>query len=117
MRTMRLNPYVYGIMAVVLFLGVVYGAKAAGVWNTSHRVTESGELITIDVKDVDTVKGWMTFEDVSKAFGIPAGEIFAAMKLPPDTPPAKRLKDVMHANKMEVDDLRDWLKKRAAGAK
>lgn len=34
-----------------------------------------------------------------------------------DTPPSKQLKDVMHANKMEVDDLRDWLKKRAAGAK
>lgn len=115
--SVRLNPYVYGITAVVLFLGVIYGSKALGLWNTSHRVTASGEQITIDVKDVDTVKGSMTFNDVSKAFGIPPGEIFAAMKLPADTPPSKRLKDVMHANKMEVDDLRDWLKKRAAGAK
>lgn len=112
---MRLNPFAYGLLAVVLFLGVIYVSKAAGVWNTSHRVTASGEQITVDVSDVDTVKGWMTFEDVSKAFGIPPAEIFAAMKLPADTPPSKRLKDVMHANRMEVDDLRDWLKKRGAG--
>lgn len=114
---MRLNPYVYGLLAVGLFLGVIYGAKAGGLWNASHRITASGEQITIDVSDVDTIKGWMTFNDVSKAFGVPPGEIIAAMKLPPDTLPSKRLKDVMHANKMEVDDLRDWLKKRADGAK
>ncbi len=111
---MRLNSYLYGAMAVFLFLGVIYGGKALGKWNTSHRVTASGEQITIDVTDVDTIKGWMTFEDVSKAFGVAPGEIYAAMKLPPDTPPGKRLKDVMHANKMEVDDLRDWLKKRVS---
>jgi hypothetical protein len=114
---MRLNPYVYGILALVIFLGVIYGAKAGGYWHTSDRVTESGEKVEIDVNDVDTVKGWMTVGDVSKAFSIPPAEIYAALKLPADTPSERQLKDVMRANKMEVDDLRDWLKKRTKAGK
>ncbi|MDR7542978.1 MAG: hypothetical protein QN120_01860 [Armatimonadota bacterium] len=114
---MRLNPYVYGLLAVVLFLGVIYGAKAAGLWHTSDRVTESGEAVTINVNDVDTVKGWMIFADVSKAFNIPVSEIYAGLNLPADTPPSKTLKEVMRAHKMEVDDLRDWLKRRTEGGK
>jgi hypothetical protein len=114
---MRLNPYVYGVLALVLFLSVIYGAKAGGYWHTSDRVTESGEVVTIDVNDVDTVKGWMVVEDVAKAFGIPAAEIFAGLKLPADTPTDQQLKEIMRANDMEVDDLRDWLKKRTGGAR
>jgi hypothetical protein len=114
---MRLNPYVYGLAAVTLFLSALYGTKAAGVWHTSDRVTESGETVTINVNDVDTVKGWMTFADVSKAFNIPTSEIYAGLNLPADTPPEKTLKEVMRANKMEVDDLRDWLKRRREGVK
>ncbi len=110
---MRINPYVYGVLAVVLFLGVIYGSKAAAVWHASDKVTVTGEKVEIDPANVDTVKGWMTFADVSKAFNIPPAEIFAALKLPADTPPEGKLKDVMRANKMEVDDLRDWLKKRS----
>ncbi|MDR7417922.1 MAG: hypothetical protein QN178_03320 [Armatimonadota bacterium] len=109
---MRVNPYAYGILALVIFLGVIYGARAAGLWHTSDRVTASGEAVTIDVNDVDTVKGWMTVNDVSRAFNIPPAEIYAGLKLPADTPPEKQLKEVMRANKMEVDDLREWLKKR-----
>jgi hypothetical protein len=111
---MRLNPYVYGVLALVLFLSVIYGAKAAEYWHTSDRVTESGETVTVDVNDVDTVKGWMTFADVSDAFKIPVTEIYAGLKLPADTPSGKQLKDVARANGMEVDDVRDWLKKHTA---
>jgi hypothetical protein len=113
----RLNPYLYGLLAVVLFLGVIYGAKAAGVWHVSDRVTPSGETVTINITDVETVKGWMTFADVSRAFDIPVAEIYAGLGLPADTPPDKTLKDVMRAHKMEVDDLRDWLKRRTGGAR
>jgi hypothetical protein len=109
---MRLNPYVYGILAVVIFLATIYGARAGGYWHTSDRVTESGEKVEIDVNNVDTVKGWMTINDVSKAFNIPPAEIYAGLKLPADTPTDKQLKEIMRANKMEVDDLRLWLKKR-----
>jgi hypothetical protein len=47
--------------------------------------------------------------------GIPPAEKLAGLNLPADTPPDKQLKEVMRANKMEVDDLRDWLKKRTKG--
>lgn len=111
---MRINPYVYGALAVVLFLAVVYGAKSAGLWQTNDRVTVTGETVTINPSDVTTVKGWMTLDDVSKAFKMPLHDILAAFKLPPDTPATMTLKDAMKSKGVEVDDLRDWLKKRTA---
>jgi hypothetical protein len=43
---MRVNSYVYGFLAVALFVAVIFGAKAMGVWSTSGKVTASGEKIT-----------------------------------------------------------------------
>ena len=110
----RLNPYAYGLLAVVIFLGVLYGSKATGVWHTSDRITEYGEQVTINVNDVDTIKGWMTFDDVSRAFKIPVAEIYAGLNIPADTQSSKPLKEGMRSIDKEVDDLRDWLKHRPA---
>ncbi|MDQ7841463.1 MAG: hypothetical protein RDU83_10610 [bacterium] len=116
---MRLNPYIYGILAVVLFLGVIYGAKAGGLWSTSRRAAGPSRQIAVEVNSMnaDDVRGSMTFAEVSRAFRIPVADIYAAFNLPADTPPSKQLKDVLRANKIEVDELRDWLKKRGTGAK
>jgi hypothetical protein len=110
--TMRINPYLYGALAVALFLGVIYGAQAAGLWHTSDRVTATGETVTVDPTDVTTVKGWMTLADVEKAFKIPLHEILDAFDLTADTPSTMTLKDAMKSRGYEVDDLRDWLAKR-----
>ena len=57
---MRVNSYVYGLLAVGLFLGVIFGAEAMGMWSTSGKVTGSGEKVTATGANVEEIKGWMT---------------------------------------------------------
>ena len=83
---MKVNPFVYGLLVIVLFFGVIGGAKAAGVWSVSGKVTASGEKVAPTGANVDEIKGWMTLEAVSAAYNVPVAEILAAFNLPADTP-------------------------------
>jgi hypothetical protein len=62
---MRVNPFIYGLLVVVLFFGVIGGAKAAGIWSVSGKLTASGEKVAPTGANVDEIKGWMTLNDVS----------------------------------------------------
>ena len=80
---MRINVYLYGILALILFLGTVQVAQAAGYYNTSGKVSVKGEAIVLTTSsDPSSIKGWMTIGDVSKAFNIPIEKIVAEFKLP-----------------------------------
>jgi len=72
---MKVNPFIFGVIVLVVFLGVIYGFQQAGVWSTSGKVTGSGERIEPSSADVSTIKGWMTLEQVSTTFGVPVSEI------------------------------------------
>ena len=105
---MRINPFVYGVVVVALFMGVIYGFQGAGVWSTSGKVTGSGERIAPSASDVNSIKGWMTLEQVSTTFGVPVEEILSAFSLPPDTPASTALKD-LESDTFNVTALREWL--------
>jgi len=54
---MRINPFVYGVIVVALFMGIIYGFQGAGVWSTSGKVTGSGERVAPSASDVNSIKG------------------------------------------------------------
>ncbi len=109
---MRVNPFVFGAIILVLFFGVLGSAKVAGVWSVSGKVTSGGEKVLPTGKSVDEVKGWMTLGDVAKAFNIPLADIIVAFELPADTPETAQLKS-LESEKFSVTNLRAWLAARS----
>ncbi len=115
---MKVNPFLYGILTVAVFLGVIYAAQSTGYWSTEKRFTKGGERTQADPRDVSTIRGSMTLQEVSRAYNVPQAEILARFGLPSDTPPSATLKDLKEKNPdFEVSELRDWLAERIKGAK
>lgn len=108
---MKINPFVYGVVVLVVFLGVIFGFQGAGVWSTSGKVGATGERIQPSAADVNTIKGWMTLEEVSTTFSVPVADILSAFNLPADTPASTALKD-LESDTFDMTVLRTWLKER-----
>jgi hypothetical protein len=108
---MKINPFVYGVLVLAVFLGVIFGFQGAGVWSTSGKVTGSGERIQPSAADVSTIKGWMTLEQVSTTFNVPVADILSAFNLPADTPASTALKD-LESETFDIPALRTWLQER-----
>jgi hypothetical protein len=105
---MKINPLVYGVLVVIVFLGIIFGFQQAGVWSTSGKVTSSGQRVEPSGSDVNTVKGWMTLEQISTAYNVPVADILSAFDLPADTPANTALKDLESEN-FDIPTLRTWL--------
>ena len=96
------------MIVVIVFLGIIVGFQQAGMWSTSGKVSASGERVQPSAADVDTIKGWMTLEQVSNTFNIPVTDILSAFDLPADTPPSTALKDLEN-DSFDIPALRTWL--------
>jgi hypothetical protein len=108
---MKINPFVYGLIVLLVFLGIIFGFQQAGFWSTSGKVNGSGQQIQPSAGDVNTIKGWMTLEQVSTAFNVPVAEILSAFDLPADTPATTALKD-LESDTFDIPALRIWLQER-----
>ena len=108
---MKIKPFIYGVLVLALFFGVIGGAKAAGVWSVSGKLTSTGEQVQPTGTNVDEIKGWMTLNDVSSAYQVPLAEILAAFELPDDTPGTTQLKS-LESSTFSVTSLREWLSTR-----
>jgi hypothetical protein len=108
---MKINPFVYGVIVLTVFLGVILGFQGAGIWSTSGKVDTSGKSIQPSAADVSTIKGWMTLEQVSTTFEVPVVEILSAFSLPVDTPASTALKD-LESDSFDLTELRTWLQNR-----
>ena len=109
---MRVNPYVYGLLALVVFLGVIFGAQAMGFWSISGKVTSTGEKITATGTNVDEIKGWMKLGDVAQAYNVPLEEIVRVFELPAAVTPDTAIKDLESAT-FTTTGFRTWLAERA----
>jgi hypothetical protein len=112
---MKIKPFIYGIVVLALFFGVIGGAKAAGVWSVSGKLTSSGEKVQPTGTDVSEIKGWMTLDDVATAYKVPVAEILAAFDLPGDTPASAQLKS-LESDTFSPANLRTWLAERLGSA-
>jgi hypothetical protein len=108
---MRINPLIYGILVLVVFMGVVFGFQQAGLWSTSGKINASGEAIQPSAMDMNTIKGWMTLEQVSSTFNVPIAEIISNFDLPSDTPVSTPLKD-LESDTFNITILRAWLQEK-----
>ena len=106
---MRLPAPLLGVIVLVLFLGTVATAAAAGAWTTSGRTTGGGGRVELATGAAPAeVKGWMAVGDVADAFGVPLTELIAAFDLPSDTAPSTPLKE-LESDAFSVALLREWL--------
>lgn len=108
---MRINPLIFGMVVLAVFMGVILGFQGAGLWSTSGKVNAAGEAIQPSAMDVNTIKGWMTLEQVSTTFNVPVGEILSNFDLPADTPVSTPLKD-LESDTFDITGLRAWLQER-----
>ena len=105
---MRINPYLFGFLVLVLFLGSIGLAQANGLWSISGKVTSTGEKVAPSGTDVTEIKGWMTLGDITNAYQVPLEEIITTFGLPADTTADIQLKS-LESDQFSVTGLRDWL--------
>ncbi len=105
---MKINPLIYGALVLALFFGTLLGFQAAGIWSVSGKLDASGSAIQPSAADVNTIKGWMSLEQVSSTFNVPVSEILEAFELPAGTAPTTALKD-LESDSFDITALRSWL--------
>jgi hypothetical protein len=108
---MRINPIVYGILVLTVFFGTILGFQAAGVWSISGKVTSGGNAVQPSAEDVNTIKGWMTLDQIATTYTVPLPELLQQFELPANTPPTTAIKD-LESDLFSVTNLRTWLQAR-----
>ncbi len=123
---MRKVYYLYPVLVLALFLGIIQASTLTPYWNTSTRsvgaapVGESAPDGTVAPTLVDTadLKGMWTLADVEKTYQVPTSEIKAHFEIPAETPDSTAVKDLSKIKAdFETSLLRDWLKERSPVAK
>jgi hypothetical protein len=112
---MRVNPFVFGILVLAIFMGTIVGAQATGLWSVSGKVGAGGEQIAVTGTNVEEIKGWMVLGDVAKAYDVPVEEIVNAFGLPADTDPTSQIKS-LESDTFSPTNLRTWLSDRLSGS-
>lgn len=108
---MRIHPVLFGILVLGLFLGTILGFQAAGLWSVSGKTSTTGERVQPSAQDANTIKGWMTLEQVTDVYQVPLDELLAQFDLPADTPGSTAIKD-LESETFSVTNLRLWLQSR-----
>lgn len=105
----RRQQLAFVLVGLVVFFGAIGGAKALGSWSTSGRVDGEGNAI-VATSDPESVKGWMTVDDVCQAFAITPEQLYGQFGVPAGTPVTTQLKDLETvAPGFELTVLRTWL--------
>lgn len=112
---MRINPFIYGIVVLGIFFGVILGFQSAGIWSVSGKVTASGEAVQPSAADVNSIKGWMTLEQITTTYQIPLVDLLKQFELPADTSASTAIKDLENES-FSVTNLRNWLQTRQDAA-
>ena len=61
-----------------------------------------------EASDVESIKGWMTLEQISTTYNVSVPEILEQFELPADTAPSTAIKD-LETEVFSVTNLRTWL--------
>jgi len=105
---MRIKPYLFGILVLVIFLGTILAFQTAGIWSVSGKTTGSGETVQPSPDDVNTIKGWMTLEQIDTVYNVSLADLLSQFNLPADTPGSTAIKD-LESDLFSVTNLKDWL--------
>ena len=105
---MKIKPAIFGVVTVLVFLGIIWTAQASGFWSVSGKVDASGKAIGPDPENVETIKGWMTLGQIADAYGVQVEDIKAVFSLPADVSADTAVKD-LESETFETSALREWL--------
>jgi hypothetical protein len=109
---MRIHPIFYSVAVLTVFFGIILGFQAAGVWSTSGKITAGGDPVQPSAADVNSIKGWMTLEQIATAYNVPLADILSQFELPGDTPPTTAISS-LESDLFSVTNLRTWLQNRS----
>jgi len=109
---MRIHPIAYGLLVLIVFFGIIMGFQSAGIWSISGKVDSSGTAIQPSVEDVDTIKGWMTLEQISTTYNVSLSVLLNQFGLPLDTPSSTAIKDLEN-DLFSSEALKTWLQSRS----
>lgn len=115
-RSVHIRPSIYLAVVLVVFLGVIGSAQAAGWWSATGRTTTEGAKIQITGRDPAEIKGWMTIGDVLRAYQVPKADLYTRFAIPDDVSESAELKSLEEvAPDFSMTELREWLGARLAG--
>jgi len=108
---MRIKPVIYGVLVLGVFLGTIFIFQRAGIWSVSGKITTDGQQAQPSATDLNTIKGWMTLEQISNTYHIPLVDILTQFNLPLETAPSTAIKD-LETDLFSITNLRLWLESR-----
>jgi hypothetical protein len=108
---MRVHPIVFSVLVISIFLGVIVGFQSAGVWSVSGKVSTEGKAIQPSSADPNTLKGWMTLEQVVATYNVPLEVLISHFNLPAATAPTTAIKD-LESETFDTTALKEWLLER-----
>ncbi len=123
---MRKVYYLYPVLVLGLFLGIIQASTLTPYWNTSTRSVSPAPVgetapdgpTAPTLVDTADLKGMWTLSDVEKTFQVPTSEIKSHFEIPAETPDSTAVKDLSKIKAgFEVSLLRDWLKEHSPVAK
>jgi hypothetical protein len=113
-RSWRIHIYVYMIIGLILFLGSCGTAQVAGIWNTSGKISVTGQAITATGTDPAEIRGFMTIQEILTAYHVTWEEFNKKFNLPPETPLTSPLNTLEKmSSDFSVTKLKTWLTERA----
>jgi hypothetical protein len=60
----------------------------------------------VESSDVETIRGFMTLEEVASQSGVPVSDILGRLGLPPDTAPSEQVGRLLRAHGLDMSKLR-----------
>lgn len=96
-----MKPAIAGIVAVVIFLGVIGGAQVSGNWRSNDL---RGKTIA-DISSTSELKGWMKWSDVIDKFKVDEAALAKELKLPAGYNRNATLKELGHPLGIEAKDI------------
>ena len=117
--------YLYPVLVLGVFLGIIQLSTLTPYWNTSARsaggpaveetTSDRGTVVLVDTADI---RGTWTIADTASTFQVPAAEIRVHFVVPADVPDSTAVNALgKWSPGYEVTALRDWLKERSPVAK
>lgn len=67
---------------------------------------DAGEIQGAESADAETIRGFMTLEEVSRQTGVPVAEILEKLDLPRDTSPSEKIGRLLRTHGLDLPDLR-----------
>jgi hypothetical protein len=113
-RSWRVNIFIYMMIGLILFFGSCEGARLAGWWTTSGKVSVTGEAIKATGADPAEIRGFMTVQEVLTAYDVSWAEFSKQFNIPSDTDLSSPLNTLEKKTPdFSVTKLRAWLTERA----